>query len=409
LAARRSHGILRTMSKPGASLVAEPLPPGAALATPWGRLSAAYFFYFAALGVLLPYFGPWLESLGLSPARIGTVMAVFMGARMVAPLVAGHLADRSGRATGLVRGTSFATAVAFAGLFLGRSYGWLLLVSLLFSLSWSATLAPLEALTLGWLGEGTRRYGLVRLWGSVGFIVAVLALGALFEDRGLAWLPAATLGIFVAAALASLTLPHARPAVRDGAPTPLAQVVRRPSVIALLATAVLMQASHGPYYTFFSIYLRDHGYGELTVSPLWALGVVAEIVAFVVLTRHIRQATARPLALAAIGLSALRWVLVGSFVDEPLVLAFAQVLHAASYATFHSVVIHLIHHAFAGGNDVRGQALYGALSYGVGGAFGSWAAGHAWTIIGPHATFHAAAALPLIALGIAFVWVGRDD
>jgi PPP family 3-phenylpropionic acid transporter len=388
--------------------VDDPRAPSTAR-TPWARLSGAYFFYFAALGVLLPYFGPWLEWLGLDPARIGTVMAVFMGARVVAPLVAGHLADRSGRAAALVRGTSLLTALAFAGLFLGRSYGWLLFVSLTFSLSWSATLAPLEALTLGWLGEGTRRYGLVRLWGSVGFIAAVLALGPVFEGSGLSWLPTATFAIFVAAALAALTLPHARPVRRDGPPTSLGRVVRRPAVVALLVTAVLMQASHGPYYTFFSIYLRDHGYAETTVSALWALGVVAEIVAFVALTRHLRAGTARPLALVAIGLTALRWALVGSFVDQPVVLAFAQTLHAASYATFHAVVIHLIHRAFTGGNDVRGQALYGALSYGVGGALGSWTAGHAWTLLGPQETFHAAAALPLVALGVAFVWFGRED
>jgi PPP family 3-phenylpropionic acid transporter len=49
-----------------------------------------------------------------------------------------------------------------------------------------------------------------------------------------------------------------------------------------------------------------------------------------------------------------------------------------------------VHRFFRGRHQARGQAIYGSLAYGVGGALGGLASGYAWAGLGPALTFSAA-------------------
>jgi MFS transporter, PPP family, 3-phenylpropionic acid transporter len=373
----------------------------ATLSTPTFRLAAFYLLYFTALGALVPYWGPYLKHLGFSPVEIGELVAVFMATRIAAPLLAGWLSDRYGRRMVLVRLTTLGSCVAFAGVLGGQSYAWLALVSGLFSFCRAATLPPYEATVLNHLGRQAERYGRLRVWGSVGFILGVVALGWLLERYGEPLLPPVVLGIFVAVALLSMTIPGHPGRPTTGESPRLMQVLLRPDVLGLFAVSVLMVASHGPYYTFITIHLENNGYSKSQIGPLWGLGVLAEVGMFLVTGRLLQRFSARALMVASLALTAARWVLIALFVNNLAVLLFAQTLHAFSFGLFHAVNIHVIHRRFTGPLQARGQALYAAISHGLGGALGSLAAGYAWAGIGADNTYLAAAALPALGVLIA--------
>ncbi|ROR32844.1 MFS transporter [Inmirania thermothiophila] len=356
-------------------------------AVPYWRLSAFYLLYFASLGALIPYWGLYLRAQGLDAAAIGTLMAVLAGTKIVAPNLWGWIADHAGVRMGIVRLGALAAAVCFAGVFAGSGYGWLLLVTAAFSFFWNAVLPQFEATTLGHLGEHSHRYAHVRLWGSVGFIVAVGALGRLLDRHGPALLPGVILGLLAGIWLASLLVPERAGAGGDGARAGAAAVLRRPAVLALLAVVFLMQASHGPYYAFYTLYLVDHGYSREAAGWLWSLGVVAEIGVFLVMHRLLARYGARAILIASLWLAAARWLLIAGLAEQPVVLVLAQTLHAASFGSYHGAAMHLIQRHFPDGWEGRGQALYSSLSFGAGGAVGSLAAGHLWGSVGPEATY----------------------
>ena len=360
------------------------------------RLSGFYFFYFAALGALIPYWGLYLRGLGFGAAEIGQLMAVIMATKIVAPNVWGWIADHTGRRMAIVRGACLFAALTFAGVFLGSGYAWLALVMSVFSFFWNAALPQFEATTLNHLGADTHRYSSIRLWGSIGFIVAVMLLGAWFDRAGTASLPAVMLALLGGIWIASLSVPEraaAHQPLHDG---PLRAVLARPEVLSLLAVCFLIQASHGPYYTFYSLYLVANGYSETAVGLLWALGVIAEIGVFLRMHRWLPRFGARRLLLAATLLTAVRWIMTALLVAHPWAMVLAQGLHAASFGVYHAVAIHLIHRLFRGRHQGRGQALYSSLSFGAGGALGSLAAGYLWDgpgAIGMYLTAAATAAL----------------
>ena len=371
-------------------------------ATPYWRLSGFYFFYFAALGALLPYWGLYLQSLGFGAREIGELIAILMATKIVAPNIWGWIADHSGRRMMIVRLGSLLSIIAFSGVFFGASYWWLAAVIFLFSFFWNATLPQFEAATMSHLGRRTDRYSAIRLWGSVGFIVAVVAVGPLLEAQGVDLLPLVLIMLFVAIWLSSLTVPEHAAGHLPLDHEPLRNVLRQPTVVALLLICFLVQVSHGPYYTFYTIYLDSFGYSRSMIAQLWALGVVAEIGAFLVMHRLLPRFGVRQLLLVALALTTLRWLLVAGWVESLTVMLFAQLLHAFSFGVFHAVAISLIHKHFVGRHQGKGQALYSSVSFGAGGAIGSLYSGYVWEGLGASWAYLFAAMASFLAFWIAW-------
>jgi PPP family 3-phenylpropionic acid transporter len=372
------------------------------------RLSGFYLFYFASLGALVPYWSLYLKSLGFSIADIGELVAILMATKIVAPNIWGWIADHTGQRMAIVRIASLLAAFAFAGVFAGSSYWWLAAVMMMFSFFWNASLPQFEATTMNHLGSATWRYSSIRLWGSVGFIITAAGLGPLLDSYGAGVLPAVVMGLFVAIWINSLSVPESAAGHLPLDQEPLRKVLGRPLVVSLLSVCFLMQASHGPYYTFFTLYLEDFGYSRSLIGQLWGLGVIAEIGVFLLMPRLLPRFGARRLLLAAVGLTALRWLLIALFASWLPVILFAQTLHAASFGLYHAVVIYMIHALFTGVHQGRGQALYSSLSFGAGGAAGSLVSGYLWTGINPEAMFLLAAAISLCALVIVYRGIKGD-
>jgi len=366
---------------------------------PYWRLSGFYFFYFATLGVLVPYWGLYLQSVGFAPVDIGNLIAILMFSRIVAPMVWGWIADHRESRMAVVRLASFLTIVIFSGAFFGSSFWWLAAVMLLFSFFWHASLPLLEVFVMRHTAARPGAYGRVRLWGSIGFIVTVTALGPVIDARGPWWALPALLTTMLGIWLFSLTLPESEMQGPLEHPGPFRQVLLRPEVFAFLLACLLMQISHGPYYTFYSIYLEGFGYSKTLIGLLWAFAVLCEIGVFLLMQRLLARVALRAVLIASFFLAAVRWLLIGHYPESLAVLVLAQTLHAATFGSFHATAMQLVHRFFTGKHQHRGQAIYGSLSFGIGGAVGSFYSGHTWATLGPTVTFNIAAA----SAGLAFL------
>lgn len=376
-------------------------------AGPYARLSAFYFFFFGSLGIVLPYWALYLQDRGFGPEQIGALVATHMVTKVVAPYLWGWVADRRGHRLGIIRLGALISALSFTGVFWPGGFWWMLWVSVSFSFFWNAILPQFEALTLTRLGSHIHHYASVRVWGSIGFIVTAVLLGWFFESRGISLVPLAIFVSFAGICLTTLLVqePGADVGVRTGAPAPVGGVLRQPAVLALFAACFLNQASHGPYYGFFSIYMGEVGYGGEVIGMLWGVGVTAEVVLLLLMQRLLPALGAHMLLTAAFALTTLRWLLTAWYPDQLPVLLFAQTLHAFSFGVYHAAAIHLIHGWFRGSLMGRGQALYSGLSFGAGGALGTLVSGYLWEDVGAVWTFGAAALASLLAMLLAWRFV----
>ena len=368
---------------------------------PYWRLSGFYFFYFASLGALIPYWSLYLKSLDYNARSIGILMAIIPATKIFAPYLWGWLADHTRHPITIIRLANLFAVVTFAGVFIDTGFVWLALVLLAFSFFWNSSLPLFEAMTLNHLGDDEHKYSVVRLWGSLGFIMMVVLLGEYFDRTSIDHAPAVIMVLLAGILLVSLFVPERLSTHHEGQ-LPIADVIRQPAVLAFLAVCFLMLMSHGPYYTFYSIYLESQGYSRGMIGLLWAIGVMAEVIVFLMMHRLLLTVSARRLLLTSLALTVLRWLLIGFFVDNLSVLFFAQLFHAFSFGVFHAVSISLVHRLFTGRHQGRGQALYASLSFGAGGAAGSLVSGLLWDQIAHATLFSLATAVAVAAFAI--VW-----
>jgi PPP family 3-phenylpropionic acid transporter len=335
-------------------------------------------------------------------------MAVPAFTRIVAPHLWGWLADASGQHMMLVRAASLAGLVCWLGIFVSTAFLWICTVVFAFSFFLAAALPVVEATTLAHLGERTGGYGGIRLWGSIGYIVAVVGAGYaldVFPVGVLSWVVALTLAGTLAFAC---LVPGVKAEPHAADQQAITHILARPEVIALIMACALMAVAHGPYYAFYSIHVVEHGYSKGLTGWLWALGVICEIAIFLRLSSLYSAFSLRNILIWSFALSVVRFLLIGWGADSLVLLLLAQALHAASFGTFHAAAIGIVHQLFRGRHQARGQAIYGSLTFGVGGMIGSVASGYLWDRAGPALTFTTASACALAGM-LLITWKLRLD
>ena len=370
-----------------------PPPAGRAVLARFGTLS---FFYFAAIGLFNPYAPLWFQSLGFSTLLIGGIAALQSWTRVFAPYAWSWSGDHSGRRTELIRIAAFGSLLAALGLMGVEAALPVAAVTLLMFLANSGVVPLYEALLSQHLhtaqGIDTARYGRVRMWGSVGFIVAVTSFGALLEWAGIAIFPAfvACMNLLLLGAALRLPATHTA-AVHDEAAPPVLPLLRRPEVAWFFASIFFTVLAHTSLYAFFSLYLVSLGYGKWAVGALWAVSVVVEIVFFWFQGRWFPRLSAHRWLEVVAAVTTLRFVATAAGGAFAPVLLLAQLTHAITFAAHHAACIALVHRLFPGRLRGRGQALYTMLGYGLSGVLGGLGGGWVISVFGFTAVFWAAA------------------
>jgi len=368
------------------------------------RLATFYFFFFSLLGLVVPFFSPYLESIGMTAVQIGYLLGAFHLSRLYAPGIWGYIGDRFGHRLLIVRLGALGGLLSVMLIPGQTEFLTLWLCMLLYSFFWNAILPQFEVITLQHLAKRSNEYGRVRLWGSVGFIIAVLVGGELFIGEGVSDVPYSFVVAMVLILLASFWVPDSK--VEQGRERPASGLIRatmkQPEVIRFFLMIFLVQMAHGPYNGFYTLLLQRFEYDGTAIGWLWSLGVIAEIVLFGVLHKLWNRFGFEQVLIASIMLGILRWLLLAFMPDQLWALVIAQLLHAASFAVVLASGIRFVQEVFPAGSEGRGQALHSTLGFGLGGVVGSVAAGYLWQDLGSELAYLFAAGASFI--GLVLVW-----
>ena len=343
-----------------------------------------YAAYFSVLGVVLPYLGPYLQHRGVAAVGIGLITAAFSLSKLAYAPVLGAAVDRGVWFRGML---TLHVGVSLASSLVLRSVGddpWRLGVAFfLVGLGYGTVLPLVEATVLDRLSQ--RTYGWLRVWGSIGFVVAASVAGPLVAADIVARFP-----LLLSAALTALWL-TCLPLEKVTRPATGGRPARLPtSVWCLLALLTLHQVAHGPYYAFFSIHLEENRYSSLAVGGMWSLGVAAELVAFIASPWLHRWLGLRRLLGLSLLLSPGRWLLLALPLSTGT-LVVAQLGHAFTYALAHLAGVQLVQANVPSGATRYAQALYSGLGFGLGIVAGTAGAGPLYQWVGGSGSFLVAA------------------
>jgi PPP family 3-phenylpropionic acid transporter len=159
----------------------------------------------------------------------------------------------------------------------------------------------------------------------------------------------------------------------------------------LIAAGFCNAVAHGALYAFLSLHLEREGYSATMIGVLWTLGVLAEIVVFLCLPQLFRRFALSTILSFSMGSGVIRFLAIGWAADQLWIVLPAQLLHAATFGSFHAAAVAAVHRVFPENAQARGQTLFSSVTYGAGGAAGALAAGVLWEAGGPALAFSASA------------------
>lgn len=374
-----------------------PQPASLRQLAPFAALSASYF---AHIGFFNPYLPLWLQAQGLPITVISLLASVQSLTRVFAPYAWGALSDRTGERVKLLRLSAAVALLSSLGLWWPGGAWWIALVLLLLFTHTSSMMGLTEASMAHLVAGDWGRYGKVRLWGSIGFMLTVFAAGAWFEHFGMGSFPAWTLATLAAVLLCTWFLPDAKEPAAHGAQgphEPIGAALNRPVVRWFFASLLFHVMAHFAIYGFLSLYLDSLGYSKTTIGLLWAVSVIVEVAWFYAQGKLLPRFSMERWLLVCALATALRMAVTAGLSGWLLALFVAQVLHALTFATHHTACIALVTRHFPGRLRARGQALFTVTGYGIGGMVGVIAGGAIAARWGFRPMFAAAALLGLLA------------
>lgn len=325
-------------------------------------------------------------------------------ARVIGPPAWGWLADHAPGANGVRRLVQLSALLGFVSalmLMLDLGFWSIFLVLSVMAFFLSSQVPITESIAMQASHGDLKKYGRMRVWGSIGFIVAVMFAGQWFDRVGIQWLPQTLL--FMLAILFATTLVLPPREVHDLSPQPamLKDMLAQKNIRGFLWASFFMLLAHAPLYTLFSLWLDAQGYSRTQIGLLWALGVVAEIVMFQWQHKLFVSFSVERCWIWSFVVTAIRFLMIAFSGGSIVVIVLAQLLHAVTFGLHHSASMSLVRQWFPAQAQARGQAFYTMASYGLGGSLGGIAAGVIWEAISPQASFVAASIAALIGALIA--------
>lgn len=369
-----------------------------------GWLALFYAAYFAFVGLYSPFLGPYLQSIGHSLNVIALALGMMQLMRIVGPFAWGWLADHTGNRVRWVRVGIFSGFVFSALAFWNQQTpSHLLILVLMLNLSISGLVPMADSYAMERCAGCTGEYGKVRLYGSLGFVMAVLVFGAVADRFGFASYPVWACATLLLAFFAALKFsPDAARSASVANAAKAGSGFRRllvPSPMPLFWLAgFFMIFAHGVFYAFFSLYLLEFDYSELSIGGLWAFGVMCEVVFFALQARFFNRFSLNTWLCISFAACALRFALTATFPQWGWVMLFAQGLHALTFAAHHTATISWLRENLPPDLVVRGQAMYATIAYGLGGSMGTLLGRFAWEWSGPASAFAMASLGGMIAL-----------
>jgi len=351
-------------------------------------LSIFYFFYFSIIGVYIIFMPKVLIMVGYSASEIGIIFGAGPLVRFLLPFAF---------IKGLKLNAKSFNVALFIMLFSSLSFYFsiddfykLLSSSIGLGIGLSLILPYIEVISLECVGK--EKYGKIRLFGSLGFILVALVLVKFLTSPYIALNYLLTLS-FLTSIVAFIIVKQKH---KDS--TKVEDIENDITLLAdwrLWLGLTLMQVSFGAFYNFFTIYETDFGVSLDMTIYLWSFGVIVEVFMLFFQGRFLHGNLLLILQITTLA-SALRWFLLFIFPQNLTILFFAQSLHALSFALFHSAAISYLFHLYK--HKSLTQQFFSGITYGLGGFIGALYAGYIYELY-PKYLFLSATFIALMACG----------
>jgi nucleoside transporter len=370
------------------------------------RLSVMMFLQFFIWGAWYPLIFGYLPALGFTDNQQFWVLGCFNFAAIVAMFFSTQFADRNFAAEKFVAFSHLAGGLAMLGLATTTNFWAVLGLMAVHCLFYVPTISITNSIAFANVQDPQKDFGLVRLWGTIGWIAASWPFVLLLADwqqipafgsvSFVDWLGAvlkygksgeafveATKYTFIAAGIGSLALaafslvlPHTppKPAAKGESQfawVESARLLAVPFMFVLFVVTFIDATVHQCYFVWTGRYLQSIGIPGNWVMPAMSVGQFAEIGTMAILGAFLKRLGWRTTMTIGILGHAARFAVFALFPDPTIAVA-VNVLHGICYAFFFATVYIFVDEFFPKDARSSAQGLFNLLILGIGPLVGNF-------------------------------------
>ena len=342
---------------------------------------ALYLSYYIAFGSFIPFITLYFERIGLSGTQIGLLSAVPILVASSTVLIWGSIADTRHWHHHILRINLLLTAGAILLLSTGEKFQELLPLIVIYAFIASPIVSLLDSSALEIAGNKQRTYGDLRVWGSIGWSVSTLLVGAIIQRYDIKWFFYCYAIFVFLTFLISLFLPARTQVLKSSLARGMKDLVLNTPFIVFLGSIFLVSLTLGAANSFFSIYLDSIGTGEGAIGLGWAISSLSEIPVMLYSGYLMRRIGSGGLLKIAFITFIVRWLLY-SFISIPWLAILVQTLHGLSWAAYIVGSVTYVNERAPEGMNTSALAILNIVSSGLGAISGSLIGGYLYETAG---------------------------
>lgn len=366
-------------------------------------ISLEFVIIFMSLGAFFPFINLFLKNeLKWTGTQIGLVTALGSGLVLITQPGWGRLADATDKSRVLAVALGVSSVLALVFPFVS---GFMLfaVLRLVHSVFFGSVISMYDGIVLDRLGEDSEAYGRYRLWGSLGFALATLVLGKVYEATSFtSMFIAYSLLVALGCGVALLLRLPGEGGEPERQPVRLGPVLTNSTLLLLLSGIFLVMTPNAAGEQFLAIYFDALGAPPSLTGYAWTITALVEIPVFLVAPVVIQRLGTRQTLVISTALFALKLLFNGIFIHAVVAL-FLQLLAGIGFALYQTSSVLMVDALVPRSLRSTGQAVLGTVSWSLTGIIGSLVFGSLLDAVGIVSTFRVGGYIGL--LGTLFLYL----
>ncbi len=369
-------------------------------------IGAGYFWFYAGVGAFIPFNVLYYRSLGFSGMEVGVLTALpAIGTALTGPIW-GLMADSYGLHRQIVRAVLLAAVLIILSLTQITTFVPFLIAMAMLSLVLVPVPSLLDSYAVSAVERGGAPYGVLRIFGSLGFTSIVLVLGRVMAGN----LSSVFIYVYAACYVIAFLVAWRLPALGERQPRNvfggMRAVVENHGYRLLLLVAFLISTGYAALNIYLTLHIQSLGGSTSIAGIAFATSALSELPIIGFGAVILRRVGARNVIFIALAVYAVRFALLG-FAPTTSFVLIAQALHGLSFGMFLIASVTLAHRLVGRQHAATAQALLAMVSMGLGSIIGSFSGGIAIDYMSTSTIYRVVALMMATTLAIFFIGTRR--
>lgn len=354
-------------------------------------IASFYFLHYATLGTMIPFAGYFFKERGFTGTEIGILLGILPMNRFLFTSLWTDIYTSSKSKTLFISLTLAVSTASLTMLLFFNSFIMTAVLLFSFSLLRVGVVPVIDNTAMNFGDKYGVSYGRLRLFGSIGFIFAVLFTGYLLDNSDMDSL----LYVLFLCGMSSL-IPLYFIDLKSWSPKTKQKTgdIFTKDFKLVVASLIVYMASFSFHGNFFNVKIDEAGLSQTQAGYMWSIGVTLEVIFMFSSALLFRHFSARNLTALSMGIAALRALMIALSNDFYILLA-ASSLHGFAFGTFHIGLLTYIRKIMTKDKQLKAQSLYSGLGFGMGFILGSIASGIIYDHMGVDSVFYVSSLLSL--------------